>query len=256
MPAPSIELLQFRFSHYNEKVRWALDYKRVPHVRIDFLPGPHAPQIKKLTGQTSVPVLRIDGKVVTGSARIVDEIERRFPSPPLYPADAARREEALALQQRLDDKLGPAARRIAFDAMLQQIDYVPTMFSVGKPEWKRTLYRTSFPLLQGLVRKANGVTPERVARAETTVAETLDFLVEKTRATGHLVGDTFTIADLTAAALLAPLVHLTHPDMAKPEPMPPAFRAVIDRLASHPGVVWVQQQYARHRPQPSSAAAA
>jgi hypothetical protein len=26
-----IELLQFRHSPYNEKVRWALDLKRVPH---------------------------------------------------------------------------------------------------------------------------------------------------------------------------------------------------------------------------------
>jgi hypothetical protein len=26
-------LVQFRFSHFNEKARWALDYKGVPHRR-------------------------------------------------------------------------------------------------------------------------------------------------------------------------------------------------------------------------------
>ena len=36
-----IELLQFRHSPYNEKVRWALDLKRVPHRRHSLLPGPH-----------------------------------------------------------------------------------------------------------------------------------------------------------------------------------------------------------------------
>ena len=88
-----IELHQFSHSHYNEKVRWALDYKRIPHVRINYLPGPHVPQIRRMTGQTEVPVLRIDGRVVHGSATIIDLIEQRFPSPPLYPADAAARHE-------------------------------------------------------------------------------------------------------------------------------------------------------------------
>jgi hypothetical protein len=36
-----MELIQFRYSPYNEKVRWALDFKRVPHVRRSLLPGPH-----------------------------------------------------------------------------------------------------------------------------------------------------------------------------------------------------------------------
>ena len=35
-------LLQFTFSHYNEKARWALDFKRVPHVRRSLIPGPHS----------------------------------------------------------------------------------------------------------------------------------------------------------------------------------------------------------------------
>ena len=48
----SIELLQFRFSPYNEKIRWALDYKRIPHVRTNYLPGPHALTILRLTGRT------------------------------------------------------------------------------------------------------------------------------------------------------------------------------------------------------------
>ena len=38
---PSIELWQFRLSMYPEKVRWALDYKGVPHIRHSLLPGPH-----------------------------------------------------------------------------------------------------------------------------------------------------------------------------------------------------------------------
>jgi glutathione S-transferase len=41
-----IELLQFRHSPYNEKVRWALDLKRLPHRRRSLLPGPHMGVVK------------------------------------------------------------------------------------------------------------------------------------------------------------------------------------------------------------------
>ena len=53
-------LWQLQISHYVEKVRWALDYKRVPHIRRTLLPGLHAVKTKRLTGDTSTaPVLTI-----------------------------------------------------------------------------------------------------------------------------------------------------------------------------------------------------
>jgi hypothetical protein len=46
----AVELLQFRHSPYNEKVRWALDLKRVPHRRRSLLPGPHLRTVRRLAG--------------------------------------------------------------------------------------------------------------------------------------------------------------------------------------------------------------
>lgn len=37
-----ITLHPFPASHYNEKARWALDLKAVPHDRVSLLPGPPA----------------------------------------------------------------------------------------------------------------------------------------------------------------------------------------------------------------------
>ena len=34
-------LYHLKVSHYNEKARWALDYKGVPHVRRAAIPGRH-----------------------------------------------------------------------------------------------------------------------------------------------------------------------------------------------------------------------
>jgi len=80
MSGASVVLHQFPFSHFNEKARWGLDWKGVPHVRETYLPGPHAQQIQRLAGQTMTPVLVLDGEVIPGSARILDALERRFPS--------------------------------------------------------------------------------------------------------------------------------------------------------------------------------
>jgi glutathione S-transferase len=49
--------------------------------------------VLELSGQSLVPVL-IDGEdVVADSTRIIERLEERFPEPPLYPNDEARRAE-------------------------------------------------------------------------------------------------------------------------------------------------------------------
>ena len=54
-------LWQLELSHYNEKVRWALDYKRIPHIRRSLLPGLHIIEARRLTGDMSTtPVLTLE----------------------------------------------------------------------------------------------------------------------------------------------------------------------------------------------------
>ena len=75
----------------------------------------------------------------------------------------------------------------------------------------------------------------------------LDEIAAHTRATGYLVGDRFTVADLTAAALIAPLTRPPVADMQRPEPMPPALNALLETYAAHPAIAWVTHCYATHR---------
>ena len=64
MPTP--ELFQFKVSHFNEKARWALDFKGIAHVRHSLLPGPQKPKMQRLSGQEQTPVLRCGDDVVAG----------------------------------------------------------------------------------------------------------------------------------------------------------------------------------------------
>ena len=81
-------LWHLKVSSYNEKARWALDYKEFPHTRRASEPGRHTLVAKRLAGTRTFPILVIDGKTIPDSTRIIEELERRRPDPPLYPAAA------------------------------------------------------------------------------------------------------------------------------------------------------------------------
>jgi glutathione S-transferase len=244
----TLELLQFRLSHYNEKARWALDWKGAPHRRTDLLPGPHAPRILWLTGRTQTPVLRVDGRIVADSARILEELERLFPEPPLLPKEPSLRRRALEIESRFDSEVGPAVRRTLFRVLLAEPDYVCGLFSEGRPRAQRRLYRALFPVTRTLMGRSMQVGDAAVAEAEKEVERALDFVAREAGPGGQLVGDAFSVADLTAAALLAPAVSPDHPDMALPQPRPAGVEAFLARWAAHPGAEWVREQYRRHRP--------
>jgi glutathione S-transferase len=243
-----LELLQFRHSPYNEKVRWALDLKRVPHRRRRLLPGPHLATLKPLTGRTGTPVLVHDGVALDGSARIIEWLEARYPEPALIPADPAQRDEALRIQRRFDDELTPRIRRTVLDALLEQPGYFARVFADGASAFERTGYACAVPLAAPLIRKANGITgAAAVEDGHRAAVEALDGVAALSTATGYLCGGAFSIADLTAASTLAVLVRPADSPMSCPQPVSPAFRALVERYAGHPGAAWVRGIYRHHR---------
>jgi len=243
-----IELLQFRHSPYNEKARWALDLKHVPHRRRSLLPEPHMATVRKLTGRTHTPVLLADGQALDGSADILQWLETRWPQPALFPAGAADRAEALRIQQWFDDDLTPRIRRSVLDALLRQPTAFADVFGDGRPALQRLAYACAVPLAAPLIRKGNGIDgPARVADGHRAAEQALDFVAQRAGADGYLAGQAFSLADLTAGATLAVLAQPPDSPMAGPQPCGAAFAALLQRFAAHPAIAWTRQLYARHR---------
>lgn len=249
MTEPDLILHQFLASHYNEKVRWALAWKGLDHRRVTHLPGPHARAIKRLSGgPTTTPLLQHGEGCVSGSAAIIDFLETRRPEPALYPDEPALRQAALARQAHWDTHVGPAVRTAVFSVFVGQPGYLAATFAAGRPWYQRAGYRALLPFALPLIRKANGVFPENVERAMQTVQETLDELANATSSAPYLVGGAFSVADLTAASLLAPLANPAHPDMRRVTPMPEPIAQLLGRWHGHPALQWVHRMYAEHRP--------
>lgn len=241
-------LWQLEISHYNEKVRWALDHKRVPHVRRSLLPGLHALKARRLTGDiATTPVLTLDGRSIGDSTRIIAAVEERWPQPSLYPEAEAPRKRALELEEFFDEELGPHIRRAAYHELLAHPETVIPLFTNGQRLPARMLVRAAFPVLRAGMRRSMDIRAAAAEKSREKTVAAMDRLEKEIGPSGYLVGDSFTVADLTAAALFYPVVRppeFPYPSVVEP---PDSAREFLDALARRPGGAWIGEMYRRHR---------
>jgi glutathione S-transferase len=88
----AVRCYRIPFSTNVERVALAAGHKGVPIDWVEVDPADRSP-VEAVSGQPLVPVVVADGRVLTDSPRILAWFEERFPDPPLYPREPARRAE-------------------------------------------------------------------------------------------------------------------------------------------------------------------
>jgi glutathione S-transferase len=242
-------LWQLQISHYNEKVRWALDYKRIPHTRRSMMPGVHQLIVKRKAGVVTSPVLEIDGQGIGDSTAILQAIEERWPEPPLIPDNALQRRRALRLEDWFDEELGPHIRRAVYFELLPYPDVVIPLFTDGASAATRALLRAGFPVLRVGMKRFMNIYEEPATRSRDKCVEALDMLEKELGDKDYLVGDRFSIADLTVASLFYPLALPPEFPYTSPtwEQLPEGAREFLGAMRDRPGAQWVGEMYRRHR---------
>jgi glutathione S-transferase len=243
-----VTLWHIEISHYNEKVRWALDYKSIPHVRKVPMPGFHGFSALALTRgkQRRLPVIELDGKRIGDSTAIIAALERYRPDPPLYPDDPAGRARALELEDFFDEQLAPEIRRLVWHHTLDDTDAViGAVFASGSPKRERLLRRIA-PLARASTRMDYKVNEQNAVRARRKIFEAMDRVERELQPSGYLVGDRFGVADLTAASLFTPLLSAPGRQYQPPTLLPPLLE-VREELEAREGGQWVKEMFARHR---------
>ena len=243
-------------SHYSEKARWALGHKRIEHDRKSPIPGAHMLYALWLTRGAckTFPVLTLDGRNIGDSTAIIAALEERFPQPPLYPEDRADLDRALGLEDFFDEELGPYSRLLAFHELrrggegLKQVtaDLLPARLARNE-RIVAVATRGSSIFTQVRYRVASD---EAADEARAKIIAAFDRLEAELDAGGgdYLVGDGFTVADLTAAALFMPVVLPAQGPVLPPPP--PAYEEFRAPLRDRPGFLWVESMFARHRVDP------
>jgi glutathione S-transferase len=234
-------------SHYSEKVRWALEYKRIAHRRRLVPPGLHPLWAVALTRgmNFTMPVLDVSGSRVVDSTAIVAALEEHFPDRPLYPAGAAERQRALELEEWFDEHLGPPARSLVFEELMSERESLLEL-AAKQIEWAPAVPAAAFtPAVRGFVRVRYGVGPATEAgRAHEAVRAAFDRLeAELGEGSGRfLVGDAFSVADLTAAALFYPVV-MPREGPWQVNALPASLESFRASLAERPGWRWVEEMF-------------
>src|SRR5688500_14324643 len=158
-------LWHLKVSHYNEKARWALDHKGVPHVRRAVHAGFHRGTARRVSGGDPLPVLVLDGRGIGDSTRIIEELERLHPDPPLYPADPEDRRRALELEDFFDEELGPYTRMLAMHHLQPDADLMLETFLPDLGRGRRLMAKLTWSQVRRRINQEVGIDDETVQAA-------------------------------------------------------------------------------------------
>jgi glutathione S-transferase len=247
-------LVTIPISHFCEKARWALD-----RAGVDYVEQPHVQLIHMVAarfagGGRTVPVFVTgNGKVLAESAEILRwadtqvTAERR-----LYPPGSLGA-EAAALEAHLDGEFGPDGRLWMYQETLPIVRQMDRWALAGVPGWERGVFRVSGPVLATALRRFLGVDSAAAAAALLRVNRVFDDVAERlSDGRRFLLGDRFTAADLTFAALAAPMLlpERYGSPLPPPEAMPDTAAREVLRLRAHPAGVFAERLYVEERVRP------
>jgi glutathione S-transferase len=249
--APPLRLYTIGFSHFCEKARWALDRAELAYEERDHPAIFHfAPNL--LAGaKRTVPALVTPDGVLGESSEIIRFADEHVPPERrLFPEEPTLRAEVERWVAHLDRKLGPATRRVFYFHQFSDQARARTLLASTGSTWERQAARLLAPALQALMRRGMKIDAAGAARSqaalEAVFSEVAVALADGRR---YLVGDRFTAADLTFAALAGPAVPALQYGFTVPEAaLAPAVQAWRAEMGATPAGRFALEMFAQERP--------
>lgn len=240
-------LYQFPISHYCEKSRWQLDRKGLSFQVRNWLPGPHRLRSQWLARINTVPILRDGGRVIGDSTRIAYYLEKYYPEAPLIPDDPDQRGRVIELEQQMD-RYGVHVRRWIYAQVLNRPEVSEALFGAGLPAlFKRGLV----PMMLRVIRRQYRIEPGAVVYSEQRIREALEQVESLLARSGgdYLVGDRLTLADITAASMLGPLMGAPKSpwNLLDRGTLPEVVEKQFEQLRRRPAGQWVLERYRTDR---------
>lgn len=247
-----LRLITIPISHYCEKARWALDRAHIPYREERHVQGVHRIVSRRAGGKGTVPVLVTPERVIADSSEILEWADsRQAPQRRLFCEDAASRGREEALCARLDEVLGPAGRRLIYVRMFAHPRRLALRYNnEGVPRWEDLLSRAGFSWMQRVIASALGIRPGIELEDERVVFAEFDHVARLLQdGRRYLMGERFGAADLTFAALCAPILL---PEgygarLPAPEELDEATRELVRRGRAHPAGRFALRVIAEHR---------
>ncbi len=189
-------------SPFARKALLALDYKELPYENVPTFPGDSSPEFRAISPLGKIPVLEHDGFTVADTSVICRYLDRIAPAKSLYPADPKLEARASWLEEYADSRLIDSCAGLFRERLLK-----PKMMNQPTDE----------AAVQNILTKT---LPECVAYLESIVP-----------ASGFLVGDSLSIADI---ALTTCFLQARYGDFEVDAKTAPKLRRYLDAAFAHP----------------------
>jgi glutathione S-transferase len=210
-----IELYKLHWSHYVEKVRWALDFKQLPWRGIDIVAFTKK-EMQRFDCAQTVPLIHdtSTGVAISDSSPIIRYLDETYPDRALLPADPIEREAVWQWMLRLDSTLGLHARRLGYTQVIMECPnilsrlFMPDVCSglFTRPGWRAL----AAPLLGAMLTLRFRFHRNREDRVYEALETQLIPIAAQLERDDFLVGGRFSAADIALASLLRPLRIVPH----------------------------------------------
>lgn len=245
-----LRLITIPISHYCEKARWGLDRTKVRYAVEGHMPVFHWAATMPRRGRT-VPMLVTPHGTLTDSTDILRFADHcAGAADKIYPRGNAEAAEVLALEEEYDKYLGPATRRFVYFHTLGDKSRVLAMLGHGVSPLQKRLMATGFPVVRAMMRRAMKIDEPNTERSLARIRKIFDDVGARLRdGRRYLVGERFSVADLTFASLAAPVLFpdeygVPVGDLAD---LPAAMRPVVDELRATPAGAFALKMFREER---------
>jgi len=248
---PRPKLITIGLSHYCEKARWGLDRADVGYIEESYPPILHYLATLPRFRQRTTPILVTPHGTLHDSTSILRHADKFLSEPDrLFPSDPSDLAEVERWVELFDQKLGPATRRLAYFYLLDDRPGFTRTALARSGAIERAVFRLTRGGVVQVIRRGLKIDEAGARRSEErieTVFEEVD--THLARGQKYLVGSRFSAADLTFAALAAPV--LIPAQYAWPLPAlsetPEAYQKIVVRQRNRPAGVFGLRIYEQER---------
>jgi glutathione S-transferase len=182
-------------SHPCVAVQKALDLKGLDYAVWEWPPPLHTVGQKLLSGQRTVPSLRIDREMISGSREIMRRLDELVAQPSLYPLDPERRRRVIQADAWGEREFQPVARQLIWTGLRRRPAALASYARHSRLPIPPRLFGMFVPLVVRAQSRINRVSPEATARTLRELPGQLD-RIDAWFADGTLGAGRPTAADL------------------------------------------------------------
>jgi glutathione S-transferase len=243
-----LTLYTFAMSHYSEKIRWVLDHSQIPYREVCMSPVFHMLPALRMgkQGQTTLPILRTPKTAIQNSPRILDWLIDNHG--PLDTLPASHLQGVRDIEQRFDGIGKDVARFLYANSFGSADDHILRLWTDHASKAQAAFLRAAYPFVRWAFRRKLSITPKRAELARQRITREINWL-DAQLADGrlYLVNQRFSAADITAAALLAPIAcPAQHPVYGDPQ-FASSMAGAIEPWRHRKALQWVRRMYDLHR---------